>query len=144
MKSHIYLVKIIIFFIISCCCQTYQNYYQTPQRSMVFCFESYSDLLWEKILNGLFCRCASKTSRRTRNSRSFILEYILGFHHFNISKMLFDSFTFSPQESLSNKLYNLVCNFALQSRSNFGSSKGEVFSEGAFNLVKSWKKIFST
>ena len=96
--------------------------------------------LTQKILKDLFCRSASKTSRRTRNSRSFILEYILGFHNVNISKMLFDSFTFSPQESLSNKLYNLVCNFALQSRSNFGSSKGEVFSEGAFNLVKSWKK----
>ena len=93
--------------------------------------------LTQKILNDFYYRSASKTSRRTRNSRSFILEYILGFHHFNISKMLFDSFTFSPQESLSNKLYNLVCNFALQSRSNFGSSKGEVFSEGAFNLVKS-------
>ena len=104
------------------------------------CICGFMPNLHKKILNGLFCRSASKTSRRTRNSRSFILEYILGFHNFNISKMLFDSFTFSPQESLSNKLYNLVCNFALQSRSNFGSSKGGVFSEGIFNSFKSWKK----
>jgi hypothetical protein len=104
---------------------------------MIFnrCICGFMPNLHKKILNGIFCRCASETPRRTRNSRSFILEYILGSHNFNISKMLFDSFTFGPQESLSNKLYNLVCNFALQSRSNFGSSKGWVFSEDIFNLV---------